>query len=69
MSADTKVAGRDKLAKLDPKIGYPDRWEYYDKLTIEAVDLMSNSIRANELCHDKELESLLALSMWWTMAE
>ncbi|QYJ87008.1 peptidase M13 [Shewanella mesophila] len=58
MSPDTKVAAKDKLAKFDPKIGYPDRWEDYSKLTIKGDDLVGNSIRASELSHEKELEKL-----------
>ncbi|WP_394205779.1 M13 family metallopeptidase [Shewanella waksmanii] len=58
MSADTKVAAKDKLAKFDPKIGYPDKWENYDKLTIKADELVGNSIRASQLAHEKELEKL-----------
>lgn len=65
MSADTKVAARDKLAKFDPKIGYPDRWEDYDKLTIKADDLIGNNIRANELGHEKELEKLAGPIRKW----
>lgn len=65
MSADTKVAARDKLAKFDPKIGYPDRWENYDKLTIKADDLIGNNIRANELGHEKELEKLTGPIRKW----
>ncbi len=69
MSADTKVAAKDKLAKFDPKIGYPDRWEDYTKLTIKADDLIGNGIRANELGHEKELEKLAgAIRKWeWHM--
>ncbi|MXR70443.1 peptidase M13 [Shewanella sp. JBTF-M18] len=58
MSPDTKVAAKDKLAKFDPKIGYPDRWEDYDKLAIKADDLVGNSMRASQLSHEKELEKL-----------
>jgi endothelin-converting enzyme/putative endopeptidase len=58
MSPETKVAAKDKLAKFDPKIGYPDRWEDYSKLTIESDDLVGNAIRASELSHEKELEKL-----------
>ncbi len=65
MSADTKVAARDKLAKFDPKIGYPDRWEDYDKLTIKADDLIGNNIRANQLGHVKELEKLAGSIRKW----
>ncbi|EDQ01189.1 M13 family metallopeptidase [Shewanella benthica] len=65
MSAATKVAAKDKLAKFNPKIGYPDRWEDYSKLTIEADDLIGNNIRANELSHDKELEKLAGPIRKW----
>ena len=65
MSAGTKVAAKDKLAKFDPKIGYPDRWEDYSKLTIKADDLIGNNIRANELSHDKELEKLAGPIRKW----
>ena len=65
MSAGTKVEAKDKLAKFDPKIGYPDRWEDYSKLTIEADDLIGNNIRANELSHDKELEKLAGPIRKW----
>lgn len=65
MSPDTKVAAKDKLAKFDPKIGYPDRWENYDKLTIKADDLVGNSMRASELSHEKDLEKLGAPIRKW----
>lgn len=69
MSPDTKVAAKDKLAKFDPKIGYPDRWEDYTKLTIKSDDLVGNAMRANILSHDKELEKLgSAIRKWeWHM--
>lgn len=65
MSAETKVAARDKLAKFDPKIGYPDRWEDYDKLTIKADDLIGNNINANKLSHEKDLEKLAGPIRKW----
>ncbi|MBT1444607.1 peptidase M13 [Shewanella sp. JM162201] len=58
MSADTKVAAKDKLAKFNPKIGYPNKWEDYSKLTIKADDLIGNSKRAAALQHEKELAKL-----------
>lgn len=58
MSANTKVAAKDKLAKFDPKIGYPDKWEDYDKLTISGDDLVGNGMRASKLSHEKSLEKL-----------
>ncbi|GGI70496.1 M13 family metallopeptidase [Shewanella gelidii] len=58
MSDNTKVAAKEKLAKFDPKIGYPERWEDYSKLTITADDLIGNGIRASQLQHEKSLEKL-----------
>lgn len=65
MSASTKVAAKDKLAKFEPKIGYPDRWEDYSKLTITADELIGNNIRANELSHEKALEKLAGPIRKW----
>lgn len=58
MSAETKVAAQDKLAKFNPKIGYPDKWKDYSKLVIKAGDLYGNGQRAGELEHAKDLAKL-----------
>ena len=58
MSADTKVAAKDKLAKFNPKIGYPNKWEDYSKLTIKADDLIGNAMRASIVEHNKSLAKL-----------
>jgi len=34
MSAETKVKALDKLSKFSVKIGYPDKWKDYSKLTV-----------------------------------
>lgn len=65
MSAATKVAAKDKLAKFNPKIGYPDRWENYDKLAIKAGDLFGNNQRASQLSHEKDLEKLAGPIRKW----
>ncbi len=46
MSAETKVAAREKLATFRPKIGYPDRWRDYSALEVRAGDAFGNSKRA-----------------------
>jgi len=46
MSAETKVAAREKLATFRPKIGYPDRWRDYSGLEVRANDAFGNSKRA-----------------------
>ncbi|QDE32296.1 MULTISPECIES: M13 family metallopeptidase [Shewanella] len=58
MSADTKVAAKDKLAKFNPKIGYPNKWDDYTKLTIKADDLVGNSNRAAIFEHNKSIAKL-----------
>ncbi|WP_227986290.1 M13 family metallopeptidase [Salinivibrio sp. VYel1] len=46
MSDETKAKALDKLSKFTPKIGYPEQWEDYSALTINADDLIGNSKRA-----------------------
>ena len=58
MSADTKKAAHVKLAAFTPKIGYPDRWEDYSALSIDADDLVGNILRSSRLSHDKEVVKL-----------
>ncbi|MDO6610474.1 M13-type metalloendopeptidase [Shewanella sp. 1_MG-2023] len=58
MSADTKVAAKDKLAKFNPKIGYPDKWKDYSKLTIKGDDLVGNAQRASVESHNKDIAKL-----------
>jgi len=58
MSADTKVAAKEKLAKFNPKIGYPKKWTDYSKLTIKADDLIGNAKRAAIVEHNKEVAKL-----------
>jgi putative endopeptidase len=48
MSPETKKQAHIKLAAIDNKIGYPDQWRDYSKLTIARGDLMGNYLRANE---------------------
>jgi putative endopeptidase len=45
MSAETKVAAREKLATFRPKIGYPDRWRDYSALEVRAGDAYGNAKR------------------------
>ncbi len=58
MSEQTKVAAQEKLSKFVPKIGYPDKWQDYSKLTIKADDLFGNSERASEFQFNKDLAKL-----------
>jgi putative endopeptidase len=58
MSAETKVGAQAKLAKMLPKIGYPDRWRDYSTLKVSRDDLHGNVVRANEFEYRRNLAKL-----------
>ncbi|MGQ0618947.1 MAG: M13 family metallopeptidase [Panacagrimonas sp.] len=58
MSADTKKAAQEKLAKFRYKIGYPSRWRDYSKLEVRPGDLVGNMRRAFEFEVARDLAKL-----------
>jgi len=58
MSAPTKVVALDKLHKITPKVGYPDKWKDYSALTIDRGSLAENVMRANQWRYNYELHKL-----------
>ncbi|MGZ3754783.1 MAG: M13 family metallopeptidase [Mucilaginibacter sp.] len=46
MSEATKQKAYDKLAKVMPKVGYPDKWKDYSTLTIDRGPYALNAMRA-----------------------
>jgi len=40
MDSKTKAEAQDKLAKFNPKIGYPDKWTDYSELKVDRNDLI-----------------------------
>jgi len=58
MSAETKAAAQDKLAKFTVKIGYPDRWRDYSDLEIRGDDLFGNAERASLFRWEYQLNRL-----------
>lgn len=58
MSDETKAQARDKLSKLAVKIGYPDKWKDYSKLTVARDDLVGNVLRSAQLEHQRDLDRL-----------
>ena len=46
MSAETKARAKEKLHAIADKIGYPDKWRDYSKLTIARGDAFGNDQRA-----------------------
>ena len=58
MSPDTKKKAREKLADLANKIGYPDKWRDYSKLSIEPDDAVGNAMRATAFENDRLLNKI-----------
>ena len=58
MSPETKKEALAKLAKFTPKIGYPDKWRDYSKLTIVKNDLIANIKAAREHGYQRQLAKL-----------
>jgi predicted metalloendopeptidase len=58
MGPESKKGAQDKLAKLMPKIGYPDKWRDYSTLTIAKDDLLGNIARANAFEYQRNLNKL-----------
>jgi len=46
MGPETKKEAHGKLAKFNPKIGYPHKWRDYSKLEVRQGDLVGNLMRA-----------------------
>ena len=45
MSAATKKKALEKLAKINVKIGYPDKWKDYSKMTISSSDSLYDQLK------------------------
>jgi putative endopeptidase len=55
MSATTKARAREKLGTFQVKIGYPDRWRDYSKLTVVAGDAYRNALAADRFEYERNL--------------
>ena len=58
MSKGTKKQALEKLSQFTTKIGYPDEWKDYSKLTIEPDDLVGNLLRSAHVEYQRELDKL-----------
>ena len=52
MSATTKAAAKQKLAKFAVKIGYPDKWRDFSMLEIRRGDHAGNVLRSRAFAYD-----------------
>ncbi|CAH9064794.1 Neutral endopeptidase [Pseudoalteromonas holothuriae] len=58
MSAQTKVAAKEKLSKFTPKIGYPDKWKDYSALDINRDDLLGNYVRYSQWAYQNMIDKI-----------
>jgi len=58
MSSTTKVRAKEKLHAIVDKIGYPNHWRDYSKLTVIRGDAFGNSLRAVEFENRRELAEI-----------
>jgi endothelin-converting enzyme/putative endopeptidase len=58
MGAATKTRAREKLHAVADKIGYPDQWRDYSKLTIVRGDAFGNAQRAVEFENRRQLAKI-----------
>ncbi len=58
MSPETKKQAQIKLSKITYKIGYPNKWIDYSKLTIARNDLVGNVMRSRSFRHNQEVNKL-----------
>jgi putative endopeptidase len=58
MSPETKVRAREKLHAVANKIGYPDRWRDYSRLTVVRDDAFGNAQRAAEFENRRQLAKI-----------
>ena len=58
MSPETKVKAKAKLHLIADKIGYPDRWRDYSRLTIVRGDAIGNATRAIQFENHRQLAKI-----------
>ena len=58
MGEATKKEALTKLSKFTPKIGYPDKWRDYSKLTIVKGDLIGNIKAGRAFAYQRQIDKL-----------
>ena len=58
MSGETKVKALEKLAGFTRKLGYPDKWKDYSKLTITEGSYFENHINENTFSYNEMIEKM-----------
>ncbi|MBT1065374.1 M13 family metallopeptidase [Bowmanella sp. Y26] len=59
MGEETKVNAQAKLEAFRPKIGYPDKWQSFDGLTINSSDVLANVHNLRKFFNAQDVEKEL----------
>jgi putative endopeptidase len=68
MSAETRARAVEKLAAMQLKIGYPDKWRDYSDLDAGPYSFAENWLRANAFDHRRDLRRMgqpVDRTDWW----
>ncbi len=58
MGPETRTKAKEKLAKMNQKIGYPDKWRDYSKLQIDRGPYVLNVMRSREFENQRDLDKI-----------
>lgn len=58
MTPETREAALKKLKEMGQRVGYPDKWWDYSKLTIDRGPYVLNIMRASEFINERELNKI-----------
>ncbi|MBA2711197.1 MAG: M13 family metallopeptidase [Tatlockia sp.] len=58
MTPETREAALKKLAMMEERVGYPDKWRDYSSLTIDRGPYVLNVARANEFLIKRDLKKI-----------
>jgi putative endopeptidase len=58
MGNKTKEEARNKLSKMNVKIGYPDKWRDYSDLEVNKDSYIKNVVRASEFNHSYRMSKI-----------
>lgn len=58
MSGETKERAQEKLATMNVKIGYPDKWEDFSNLEVQDDAYVLNVLRSRKFSRQKNLEEI-----------
>ena len=58
LSRETRNQATDKLARIAPRVGFPDRWRDYSGLVVKADDLVGNWMRATAFLNSDRMSRI-----------